>query len=391
MIIKPKFRGFICLTSHPEGCYKNVEDDIKKSKSRAVSKAGLPSGVLVIGGSTGYGLASRIASLWSLNADVLSVSFERGPLGSRTGTAGYYNDIAVSELAKKDGKRDISLNGDAFSNEMKREVINTWKNNFSEKKIGLVVYSLASPKRKDPNSDNVYSSVIKPIGQTYTNKTVDFHTGEVSEISISPANDSEISDTIKVMGGEDWELWINSLLEADLLAENVKTIAYSYVGPALTHPIYKDGTIGRAKEDLFSTSERLTNTLRRINGRGLVSVNKALVTQSSSAIPVVPLYISLLFKVMKEKGVHEDTTDQILRLFNDKLYQSDASKLTNPIRIDELEMGEDIQKEVAELWTQAASSNIYDISDLKGYEADFFKLFGFCRSDVDYEADVDIL
>ncbi|MDR0885106.1 MAG: trans-2-enoyl-CoA reductase family protein [Clostridiales Family XIII bacterium] len=391
MIIKPKYKGFICLTAHPEGCYKNVEDFAKLATSKPLDEDNAPKNVLVLGGSTGYGLASRITATFAAKANTMSVAFERPSTGKRTATTGYYNDAAVTKLAKLHGLNDVSLNGDAFSDEMKAEVIKAWNKAYPGEKIDLVVYSLASPKRKDPKDGELYSSVIKPVGEAYTNKTVDFHSGVVTDVTIEPAAGEEVDATIKVMGGEDWKLWIDALLGADLLSDDVITVAYSYIGPEITHAIYKDGTIGLAKNHLLATSELLNDELSKKGGRAFVSVNKALVTQSSAAIPVVPLYISLLYKVMKEDGSHEDTLDQMLRLFHDKLYSdiNDVRDLNNPIRIDDLEMEDEIQAKVDALWKTANSDNIEEISDLVGYRKEFFSLFGFGRDDVDYELDVE--
>ena len=413
MIIKPKYKGFICLTAHPTGCYRNVEDMVnraigRESKTQGVAGASgvqeapeasevqwpsgmrrAPKNVVIIGGSTGYGLASRIAAACACKANTASVIFEKPARGSRTATSGFYNDRAVRALAVEYGANDISINIDAFSNEAKQMLIKEWRGAYGDEKIDLLIYSIAAPKRIDPKTGEIYTSVIKPIGRPYHNKTLDFHTGQISEISIKEAGPDEIEQTVKVMGGEDWQLWIEALLAENLLSVGMKTVAFSYIGPELTHAIYKDGAIGRAKDDLLRKSYGIDDLIAPLNGRALISVNKAIVTQSSAAIPVVTLYMSLLYKVMKEKGSHEDKLDQMLRLFFDNLYSKDSKqRIDHLIRLDDLELKPEVQAEVAELWEKADSDNIEQISDVQGYRAEFFSLFGFGRDDVDYEADV---
>lgn len=389
MIIKPKCRGFICTTSHPEGCYKNVADMAKRAADIKVEGAG-PSNVLVIGCSSGYGLASRVVAAFTYGAKTVGISYGREATEKRTATAGRYNNEAFDELAKSNGIACATVQGDAYSNEAKDEVIEACRQVFAGEKIDLVVYSLASPRRTDPKTQEAYSSVIKPIGEPYHSKTVDFHTGKVSDVAVEPATEDEIANTVKVMGGEDWELWIDALLGADLLAKNCSTVAFSYIGPTLTHPVYKDGTIGKAKEDLLACRAHIESSLEDLAGTAFVSVNKALVTQSSSAIPVVPLYISLLYKIMKEKGLHEDCLDQAKRLFKDKLYASDAPTADEPgvFRLDDWEMRDDVQQEISEKWPMITTDNAEEMTDLAGYRDDFFALFGFGRSDVDYDRDV---
>jgi len=390
MIIQPRTRGFICLTSHPEGCAENVKKQIEYVKSKGQIVNG-PKKVLVIGASTGFGLASRISAAFGSNAATIGVFFEKPGTEGRPGTAGWYNSAAFEEQANAAGIYAKSINGDAFSDEIKKETIELIKKDLGQ--IDLVVYSLASPRRTHPKTGVAYASVLKPIGQPFTNKTVDFHTGVVSQISIDPVTEqSDIDNTIAVMGGEDWKFWIEDLKAAGVLADGAKTVAYSYIGPELTYPIYRNGTIGMAKNDLEATVPVINDMLKDINGVSYVSVNKALVTQSSSAIPVVPLYISLLYKVMKEKNIHEGCIEQMQRLFADRLYGSNLSLDTEGrIRVDDWEMREDVQAEVAKLWEDVTSDNIDAISDLAGYRKDFFNLFGFEFDSVDYTLESDEL
>lgn len=390
MIIQPRTRGFICLTSHPEGCAENVKKQIEYVKSKGQIVNG-PKKVLVIGASTGFGLASRISAAFGSNAATIGVFFEKPGTEGRPGTAGWYNSAAFEEQANAAGIYAKSINGDAFSDEIKKETIELIKKDLGQ--IDLVVYSLASPRRTHPKTGVAYASVLKPIGQPFTNKTVDFHTGVVSQISIDPVTEqSDIDNTIAVMGGEDWKFWIEDLKAAGVLADGAKTVAYSYIGPELTYPIYRNGTIGMAKNDLEATVPVINDMLKDINGMSYVSVNKALVTQSSSAIPVVPLYISLLYKVMKEKNIHEGCIEQMQRLFADRLYGSNLSLDTEGrIRVDDWEMREDVQAEVAKLWEDVTSENIEAISDLAGYRRDFFNLFGFEFDSVDYTLESDEL
>lgn len=385
MIIKPKFRGFICTTAHPEGCALNVENQINYVKSKGSIKG--PKKVLVIGASAGFGLASRIVSTFGAGAATLGVFFEKAASGNKTATAGWYNSYAFEKKAKDAGYYARSINGDAFSNEIKEKTIAAIKEDLGQ--VDLIVYSLASPRRNNPIDGKSYSSVLKPIGKSFTNKNVDFHTGEISEVVLEAATDEEIENTVKVMGGEDWELWTKALIEAGVVAEGAINIAYSYIGPELTKPIYRDGTIGRAKDHLEATGKNLDKIMKSFGGTAVVSVNKALVTQASSAIPVVPLYISLLYKVMKEKEIHEGCIEQIQRLFEDRLYSGDM-KLDEAgrIRVDDWEMREDVQKEVAELWEQLNTETLGKISDIEGFRKEFFNLFGFNFENVDYENDV---
>lgn len=390
MIIQPRTRGFICLTAHPEGAAKNIQKQIAYVKSKGKINNG-PKKVLVIGASTGFGIASRISAAFGSDAATIGVFFEKPATAGRPATAGWYNSAAFEKEAQAAGLYAKSINGDAFSDEIKQQTIDLIKKDLGQ--IDLVVYSLASPRRTHPKTGVSYSSVLKPIGETFTNKTVDFHTGKVTDISIEPVDkDEDIANTIAVMGGEDWKFWMEDLAKAGVLAEGVKTVAYSYIGPALTFPIYRNGTIGQAKNDLEATVPVINDILSGVNGRSYVSVNKALVTQSSSAIPVVPLYISLLYKVMKEKGIHEGCIEQMQRLFADRLY-ADAIELDEKgrIRVDDWEMRDDVQAEVAVLWDKVTSENIEDISDIEGYRNDFFQLFGFNVDQIDYEAETDEL
>ena len=390
MIIQPRTRGFICLTSHPEGCAENVKTQIEYVKSKGQIVNG-PKKVLVIGASTGFGLASRISAAFGSNAATIGVFFEKPGTEGRPGTAGWYNSAAFEEQAKNAGIYAKSINGDAFSDEIKKETIELIKKDLGQ--VDLVVYSLASPRRTHPKTGVAYASVLKPIGEPFTNKTVDFHTGVVSNISIDPVKEqSDIDNTIAVMGGEDWKFWMEDLKAAGVLADGAKTVAYSYIGPELTYPIYRNGTIGMAKNDLEATVPVINDLLKDINGVSYVSVNKALVTQSSSAIPVVPLYISLLYKVMKEKNIHEGCIEQMQRLFADRLYGGNlALDAEGRIRVDDWEMREDVQSAVAKLWEEVTSDNIEAISDLAGYRKDFFNLFGFEFDSIDYTLESDEL
>ena len=385
MIIEPRTRGFICLTSHPTGCEQNVINQIEYVKSKGAIDGAKK--VLVIGSSTGFGLASRISSAFGSDAATIGVFFDKPSAPGRTGSAGYYNTAAFEKHAHEAGLYAKSINGDAFSNEIKRKTLDMIKEDLGQ--IDLVIYSLASPVRTHPDTGTRYKSVLKPIGGVFSNKTVDFHTGNVSEISINPAEGDDISNTVAVMGGEDWKMWMDALQSENLLSEGATTVAYSYIGPALTEAVYRKGTIGAAKDHLEATAFTITEDLKSIGGNAYVSVNKALVTQASSAIPVIPLYISLLYKTMKAKGIHEGCIEQIQRLYSERLFGGDLALDQNGrIRIDDWEMREDVQAEVAELWKTASTENLSEIGDLKGYSDDFFNLFGFKVAGIDYEADV---
>ncbi|MEG0850501.1 trans-2-enoyl-CoA reductase family protein [Flavobacterium plurextorum] len=385
MIIEPRMRGFICLTAHPKGAEQNVKNQIEYIKSKGAI-AGAKK-VLVIGASTGFGLASRITSAFGSDAATIGVFFEKPPVEGKTASPGWYNSAAFETEAHKAGLYAKSINGDAFSNEIKRETLDLIKADLGQ--VDLVIYSLASPVRTNPNTGVLHRSVLKPIGQTFTNKTVDFHTGNVTEVSIAPANEEDIENTVAVMGGEDWSMWMDALKSENLLAEGATTIAYSYIGPELTEAVYRKGTIGRAKDHLEATAFTITDSLKSIGGKAYVSVNKALVTQASSAIPVIPLYISLLYKIMKEEGIHEGCIEQIQRLFQDRLYSGSEVPTDEKgrIRIDDWEMREDVQAKVAELWKEATTETLPAIGDLAGYRNDFLNLFGFEFAGVDYKAE----
>lgn len=384
MIVAPKIRGFICTTAHPDGCAANVRSQIEYVKSRG-PLARSPKKVLVIGASTGYGLASRIVPAFGGGAATIGVFFEKPGVENKTGSAGWYNSVAFEEAAAEAGLYAKSFNGDAFSKEIKESVIAAIKADLGQ--VDCIVYSLASPRRTDPETGEVYKSVLKPIGQSYSQKNLNTDTAEVNSVSIEPATDEEIAHTVKVMGGEDWELWLDALAKADALADGFTTVAYSYIGPDLTYPIYTNGTIGRAKEHLEESAKRMNTRFGA--DTAYVSVNKALVTQASSAIPVVPLYISLLYKVMKEAGLHEGCIEQIQRLFADHLASGGAPALDEKgrIRIDDWEMRDDIQAAVASAWKTVTTANLSEISDFSGYKSEFLRLFGFGIEGVDYEAD----
>ena len=387
MIIEPRMRGFICTTSHPKGCEQNVKNQIEYIKSKGPI-AGAKK-VLVIGASTGFGLASRITSAFGSNAGTIGVFFEKPPAEGKTASPGWYNSAAFENEAHKAGLYAKSVNGDAFSNEIKKQTLDLIKADLGQ--VDLVIYSLASPVRMHPVTGVLHRSVLKPIGSTFTNKTVDFHSGKVSEISIAPCTEEDIENTVAVMGGEDWSMWIDALKAENLLAPEATTVAYSYIGPSLTEAVYRKGTIGRAKDHLEATAFSITDSLSDINGKAYVSVNKALVTQASSAIPVIPLYISLLYKIMKAEGIHEGCIEQIQRLYSERLYTGAEIQTDEKgrIRIDDLEMRPDVQEKIAKLWAEAVTENLSDISDLEGYRKDFYNLFGFDVEGVDYKADAD--
>lgn len=389
MIIEPRMRGFICLTAHPDGCKENVRQQIEYVKQQG--EINVPKRVLVIGASTGFGLASRIAAAYGSGASTIGVYFEKEAVEGKTATPGLYNTAAFQDFAHADGLYAKGINGDAYSNEVKQQTVELIKADLGQ--VDLVIYSLASPVRTDPATGVLHRSVLKPIGEPYTNKTVDIHTGKITDITINPATEEEVENTIKVMGGEDWALWIDALQEAGVLAEGAKTVAYSYIGPDLTQPLYRQGTIGRAKDHLEATAGAINDKLKALNGEAFVSVNKALVTQSSAAIPVVPLYISLLYKVMKEKGTQEGCIEQIYRLYKDRLYNSAAVPVDEKgrIRVDDWEMQDDVQAKVLELWNQVDTDNLGAIGDLQGYKAEFIGLFGFGVAAVDYAAEANEL
>ena len=389
MIIEPRMRGFICLTAHPKGCEQNVINQAGYIKSKGAVEG--PKKVLVIGASTGFGLASRITAAFGGGAATIGVFFEKPPAENKTASPGWYNTAAFEKLAHQDGLYAKSINGDAFSNEIKQKTIDLIKSDLGQ--VDLVIYSLASPVRTHPVSGITYKSVLKPIGTRFQNKTVDFHTGKIADIAIEPANEEEIANTIAVMGGEDWAMWIAALQKNNLLARGAVTVAYSYIGPSLTEAVYRKGTIGRAKDDLEAAAFAITDSLAAIEGKAYVSVNKALVTQASSAIPVIPLYISLLYKIMKQQGVHEGCIEQIHRLFKERLYANGKVPLDEKgrIRIDDWELRDDIQAKVETLWKEATTDTLASIGDLEGYRTDFYNLFGFKVDKVNYTEDVNEL
>ncbi len=386
MVVEPKVKGFICTTAHPKGCEESVRRQIESTKK--FGRAEGPKKVLVIGSSTGYGLASRIAVTYGYGADTIGVAFERESNGKRTATAGWYNTKAFEKIAGEDGYYAKSFNGDGFSREMKDEVIQCIKEDFG--KVDMVVYSMAAPRRTLPSGITV-SSVLKTVGEPFTNKTLDLRTNEIKEVTVPEADEEEIKATIQVMGGGDWRDWIMSLYDAGVLADGAVTLAYSYIGPVVTHAIYKDGSIGQAKKHLYDTSVELMNKYKDIGLKAYISVNKALVTQSSAAIPIVPLYISMLYKVMKEKGLHEGCIEQMNRLFLEKLaggvVQTDEA---GRIRLDDYEMKEEIQSRIAEVWDGVDTESIKDLGDIKGYWDEFYNMFGFGYDNVDYSEDVEI-
>jgi enoyl-[acyl-carrier protein] reductase/trans-2-enoyl-CoA reductase (NAD+) len=386
--VAPRIRGFIALNAHPAGCAANVAAEI------GVATRGAPGNgfrdALVVGASTGYGLSSLISAVFGYGARAVGVCLERPPQGEKTASAGWYNLAAVGAAARAAGREVAFVNGDAFSDEVKAETLAKLK--ASGAKLDTVVYSLAAPKRLDPRTGQSYSSALKPIGAPFKSKSIGLGNDQITDVAIEPANEAEIEATRKVMGGEDWAAWTEALLDADLLARGCRVVAYSYIGPALTFPIYRSGTIGKAKEDLEATAAALTAKLAaRVGGAAYVSVNKALVTQASAAIPVVPLYISLLYKVMKAAGTHEGTAEQIARLYRDHLGPGRTPKTDDAgrIRIDDLEMAPDVQARVAGLWDQVTSENLTTLTDYAGFKRDFRNLFGFEVAGVDYAAPVE--
>jgi enoyl-[acyl-carrier protein] reductase/trans-2-enoyl-CoA reductase (NAD+) len=389
-VITQRSRGFICVNAHPEGCARNVETQVAAARRAAPAPLGGVKNALIIGSSTGYGLSSRIAVGWGFSARTLGIFFERPPEGDRTATAGWYNTVAFHRLAARDRLYAASLNGDAFSDEVKRSAVDLIRREMGP--LDLLIYSLASPRRVHPRTGAVHNSVLKPIGAAYSSKTVDLSSNKVQEVTIQPANGTEIADTIAVMGGEDWEFWVRLLLDEGLLAHGARTLAYNYIGPAVTWPVYRDGTIGRAKIDLEQAAGRLETLLAaRVGGHAWISVNKAVVTQASAAIPVVPLYMSLLFRVMREKQIDEDTAAQMRRLCVEHLAGGRQPTFDDArrIRLDDREMREDVQREVARLWPQVTSENLLQISDFSVFEREFKNLFGFDVEGVDYTQPVE--
>lgn len=389
-IVKRRSRGFICVNAHPEGCRRNVERWVGGVRGRVPAAQNAPKNVLVIGASTGYGLASRVAAAWGYGAKTLGVFFERPPEGDKTATAGYYNTAALHSITKRDGLFAASINGDAFSDEIKRAAAEIIRKEMGA--VDLVIYSLASPKRTDPRSGRVYNSVLKPVGQPFTNRTIELDSGKVVNVTLQPATGSEVEDTIAVMGGDDWRLWMNMLIEEKLLAREARALAYTYIGPEITWAMYRDGTIGQAKKDLERAANDLNATLAgKIGGSAWISVNKAVVTQASAAIPVLPLYLSLLPLVLKKKNLEEGPLEQMRRLFTDFLYSGNAPKVDEArrIRLDDREMRDDVQAEVTRLWPQVTTENLREISDFSGFQREFRGLFGFEVDGVDYEQPVE--
>ena len=390
MVIKPKVRGFVCVTAHPAGCEAHVQEWIAQVKAQPALAKG-PKKVLVIGSSTGYGLASRVTAAFGSGAATLGVFFERPSEEGRPATPGWYNTIAFTKAAHAAGHYAKNINGDAFSADIKRQALELIRTDLGQ--VDLVIYSLTSPRRTHPTTGLIHKSVLKPVGQSYTNKTVDTDKGLVSTITIEPANEAEIVDTTAVMGGEDWEMWMQALSEAKLLAPGAQSVAYSYIGPEVTWAIYKNGTIGLAKNDLERAARSIDSLLKlkHDGGRACISVNKALVTQASSAIPVVPLYISILYKIMKAHGTHEGCIEQIARLFATQLYSSNGPTFDEAgrIRIDDWEMRPEIQAAVKEIWPQTTTENLATLTDIAGYRSEFMKLFGFGLPGINYEAEIE--
>ena len=391
MIIHPKVRGFICTTTHPVGCEQNVREQIEITRKAIPAGAKGPKKVLVIGASSGYGLAARITAAFGYGADTLGVFFEKPGTEKKTGTAGWYNAAAFDRCAKEEGLFSKSINGDAFSDEARAKAIDVIKNEMGGQ-VDLVIYSLASPVRKLPQTGEVVRSALKPIGETYTATAIDTNRDAIIEASVEPATEEEIDNTITVMGGQDWKLWIDALEAAEALAPQAKTVAFSYIGTDITWPIYWHGALGRAKADLDRTAVELNERLQKSGGSAAVAVLKSVVTQASAAIPVMPLYISMVYRIMKEKGLHEGTIEQLNRLYNDSLYRVDnGTAVTDEegrLRLDDWELRDDVQSECKSLWSQVTTENLFDMTDYAGYKHEFLKLFGFERDDVDYDADV---
>ena len=385
-VIRPKIMRNICMNAHPLGCQKNVLSQIEYVKQQGTLEGG-PKKVLILGGSAGYGLATRIAATYGYGAKTLNIAYEFPAVEAkkRPATVGWYNTKYFEEQAKKDGYWAESILGDAFSNEIKAETIAKIKEELGT--VDMVVYSLASGKRQNPSDGVLYSSVLKPLGNSFTGQTIDVVTNKISELTVEPANEKECADTVKVMGGEDWQLWIDALLEAEVLSENSISVAYSYIGPQLTYPLYRSGTIGKAKEDLEKTAHDIDMKMNaKGKGRAYVSVNKALVTRASMVIPVVPLYLSLLYKVMKREGLHEGCIEQMYRMCKEKIYNGKAvlTDTEQRIRLDDWEMKKDIQEEIVKLWNSVNEDTIADIADLVGFKKEFYNIHGFEWDDIDY-------
>ncbi|HSZ81732.1 MAG TPA: enoyl-ACP reductase FabV [Polyangia bacterium] len=389
--VAARIRGFICLNAHPGGCARNIQTQVDVARAYAAGVPGAGLGhALVVGASTGYGLSSLATTVFGYGARAVGVCLERPPHGDRTASAGWYNLAALGRLARDTGHDVAFVNGDAYTDAIKAQTIELLKKRGA--KLDSVVYSLASPKRTDPKTGVTHASVLKPIGAPFVSKSISLGNDEVQTVEIAPATDADIEETRKVMGGEDWALWMNALAEADLLAKGCRTVAYSYIGPELTYPIYRSGTIGKAKEHLEQTARALTVDLARTGGAAYVSVNKALVTQASSAIPVVPLYISLLYKIMKAEGTHEGTAEQIGRLFRDHLAPGRTPTLDagGRIRVDDLEMRPEVQRRIVELWDQVTTENLFELTDYAGFKQEFRSLFGFEIPGIDYSVPLEV-
>jgi enoyl-[acyl-carrier protein] reductase/trans-2-enoyl-CoA reductase (NAD+) len=385
MIIKPRVRGFMCITTHPVGCETNVKNQIDYIKRQG--PIGGPKRVLVIGSSTGYGLAARIGAAFGCGASTLGLFFEKEGTEKKPGTAGWYNSAAFHKFAEAEGLYAKSINGDAFSDEIKQKTIETIKADLGQ--VDLVIYSLASPRRQHPKTGEVFNSTLKPIGKDVTLRGINTDKEEIQEFTLEAASDEDISNTVAVMGGEDWQMWMDALSDADVLAEGAKTTAFTYVGEKATWDLYWDGTIGQAKRDLDKKVIGIREKLSASGGDARVSVLKAVVTQASSAIPIMPLYLSLLFKVMKEDGSHEGCIEQLYRLYTECLY-SDTPRLDEEgrLRVDELELRPEIQDKVSDAWAQVTNDNLGELTDFKEYKHEFLNLFGFDIDGVDYDADV---
>lgn len=391
MIVEPKILNNICITAHPLGCKKEVENQINYVKSQPKIKSNVKN-ALILGASGGYGLASRIAIAYGLGAKTIGVSFEKPATERRTATPGWYNNEAFSEFAKRDGIEEKTLILDAFLNASKEEVIKEAKS-FLDGKIDLFIYSLAAPVRMDEKTGILYRSTLKPIGKTYNGMGIDFMTEELLNVSIEPANEEDIKNTIKVMGGEDWQLWTDALINADMLSKNAINIAYSYIGPEMTKAVYRDGTIGKAKDDLEKTAHDLDKKMQeKIKGHAYVSVNKAVVTRASAVIPTVPLYIGILFRIMKKRGLHEGCIEQMYRLLNEKLFSGKNIPLDNEnrIRLDDWELRDDVQKEVLEDWNKLNKDNVKELADISLFRCDYMNMHGFEIDGIDYSEDVQI-
>lgn len=389
-VIAPRIRGFICTTAHPVGCARNVEQQVEVARSHQNKVSGRYR-VLVLGASTGYGLAARIAATWLYGAETLGVFYERPGEGTKTGSAGYYNTAAFQQLAKRDGYKSLNLNGDAFSTAVKEEAIACLKAEMGQ--VDLVIYSLAAPRRIDPRTGAVYSSTLKPVGAPYTSKTINLNNDAVIEATLPPATDEDVVGTVAVMGGDDLRLWTEALLEAKALAEGARVVAFSYIGPEVTWPIYHSGTIGRAKADLEHTTSEIDQLLQtRLGGHAWVSVNKGVITQASAAIPFVPLYLSLLYRVMKERGIHEEPIQQMVRLFQGHIGPQQTPVLDDAgrIRLDDRELAPDIQAETNRLWQIVNTENLKEVSDYAGVKRDFRRLFGFEMNGIRYEEPVEV-